>query len=120
MRIFFIVLGVLSVLLAGLGVLLPGVPTVPFLILASFSFARSSKRMHDWLVNHKIFGPILSDFLDRRGIRLHIKIISIIMMWGVMLLSVFYLIDNDIIKYIAAAGAVVGTISILSFKTISG
>jgi uncharacterized membrane protein YbaN (DUF454 family) len=118
MRFFFIILGVLSVILAGFGVLLPGLPTVPFLLLASFAFARSSKRMHDWLVNHKVFGPILNDFLDKRGIRLQIKIFSILLMWSVMLLSVFYLIDNNIVKYIGLAGAVIGTISILSFKTL--
>jgi len=118
MRIFYIVLGVLCVILAGLGVLLPGLPATPFLLLASFAFARSSKRMHDWLINNKVFGPILSDFLDRKGIRLHIKIISLVMMWGMMFLSVFYLIENDIVKYVAVGGALVGTFAVLRFKTI--
>ena len=118
MRIIFIVLGSLSVIMAGLGVLLPGLPATPFLLLASFAFARSSKKMHDWLINNKVFGPILSDFLDRKGIRLHIKIISLLMMWGMMFISVFYFIDNNIVKYIAAIGALVGTFAILRFKTI--
>jgi len=118
MRIFFIVLGSVCVILAGLGVLLPGLPATPFLLLASYAFARSSKRMHDWLINNKVFGPILSDFIDRKGIRLHIKIISLVMMWGIMFLSVFFLIENEIVKYIAAGGALVGTVSILRFKTI--
>lgn len=118
MRIFFIVLGIVCVILAGLGVLLPGLPATPFLLLASYAFARSSKRMHDWLINNKVFGPILSDFLDRKGIRLHIKIISLLMMWGMMFLSILYLIDNDIIKYVAAGGALVGTFAVLRFKTI--
>lgn len=118
MRIFFIVLGVLCVILAALGVILPGLPATPFLLLASYSFARSSKRMHDWLVNSRIFGPILSDFLDRKGIRLHIKIISIALMWSMMLLSVFFLMENDIVKYVAIGGALVGTIAVSRFKTI--
>ena len=118
MRIIFIVLGSLSVVMAALGVLLPGLPATPFLLLASFAFARSSKKMHDWLINNKVFGPILSDFLDRKGIRLHIKIISLLMMWGMMFISVFYFIDNNIVKYIAAIGALVGTFAILRFKTI--
>jgi uncharacterized protein len=118
MRIFFIVLGILSVILAALGVLLPGLPATPFLLLASYSFARSSKRMHDWLVNNRIFGPILSDFLDRKGIRLHIKIISIVMMWGMMLVSVFFLMENDVIKYVAIGGALIGTFAVTRYKTI--
>lgn len=118
MRVFFIVFGIVCVILAGLGVLLPGLPATPFLLLASYAFARSSKRMHDWLINNKVFGPILSDFLDRKGIRLHIKIISLVMMWGMMFLSAFYFIDNDIVKYFAVGGALVGTVAILRFKTI--
>ena len=118
MRIFFIILGVVCVILAGLGILLPGLPATPFLLLAAYSFARSSKKMHSWLINHKVFGLILSDFLDRKGIRLHIKIISLVLMWGMMFLSVFYLIENDIVKYIALSGALIGTIAILRFKTI--
>jgi uncharacterized membrane protein YbaN (DUF454 family) len=118
MRIFFIVLGILCVILAALGVLLPGLPATPFLLLASYSFARSSKRMHDWLVNNRIFGPILSDFLDRKGIRLHIKIISILMMWGMMLVSVFFLMENDIVKYVAIGGALIGTFAVTRYKTI--
>jgi uncharacterized protein len=119
MRIFLIVLGVLCVILAGLGVLLPGLPATPFLLLASYAFARSSKRMHDWLIKNKIFGPILTDFIDRKGIRLQVKIISIVIMWGMTFLSVLYLIDNDIVKYIATGGALIGTIAVLRFKTIS-
>jgi uncharacterized membrane protein YbaN (DUF454 family) len=118
MRIFYIILGITSVFLAGLGILLPGLPTTPFLLLASFAFARSSKKMHDWLINNRIFGPILNDFLDKKGIRISIKILSIVMMWIMTGVSVFYLIDNNIVKYFAVGGALVGTIAVLSFKTI--
>jgi len=118
MRIFFIVLGILCVILAALGVLLPGLPATPFLLLASYLFARSSKRMHDWLVNNRVFGPILSDFLDRKGIRLHIKVISILTMWGMMLVSVFFLMENDIVKYVAVGGALIGTFAVTRYKTI--
>jgi uncharacterized membrane protein YbaN (DUF454 family) len=118
MRVFYLILGILCVILAGLGVLLPGLPATPFLLLASFSFARSSKRMHDWLINNSIFGPILQDFLDRKGIRLHIKVISIALMWGMMLVSVFIFIEKDIIKYVAIGGGLIGTFAVLRFKTI--
>ena len=118
MRVLYLILGILCVLLAGLGVLLPGLPATPFLLLASFSFARSSKRMHDWLINNSIFGPILQDFLDRKGIRLHIKVISIALMWGMMLVSVFFFIEKDIIKYVAIGGGLIGTFAVLRFKTI--
>ncbi len=118
MRIFLIVVGILSVFLAILGILLPGLPATPFLLLASYAFARSSERLHYWLINHRVFGPILSDFIDKRGIRFNIKIFSLLLMWGMMMISIFYFIDSETVKYIAAGGAVIGTISVLSFKTI--
>jgi len=116
--VFFIALGIVCVIMAGLGILLPGLPATPFLLLASYAFARSSKKMHDWLINHRLFGPILTDFLDRKGIRLSVKIASIAIMWGMMLLSIFFLMDNNTVKYVALGGAVIGTIAVLRFKTI--
>ena len=118
MRILLLILGFCCVILAGLGVLLPGLPATPFLLLASFAFAKSSKKMHDWLIHSKVFGPILADFLDRKGIRLHIKIISLALMWGMMIVSVFFFIEKDIVKLVAVCGALIGTIAVLRFKTI--
>ncbi len=74
--------------------------------------------MHTWLINHKVLGPILADFNLRRGIRLRIKILAIALMWVIMIISVSFLIEKDMVKYISLGGAIVGTIAILSFKTI--
>ena len=57
LRIGFLVGGLLSLLLGGIGVFLPLLPTVPFVILAAFCFARSSPRLERWLVGHERFGP---------------------------------------------------------------
>jgi len=118
MRNFYIISGILCLLLAGIGILVPGLPATPFLLLAGYLFASSSRRMHDWLVNNKIFGSMLSDFIDRKGMPLHIKVLSIAIMWGMVLFSIFYLMDTDSGKYLAAAGALFGTIAILRFKTL--
>ena len=64
--------GLLSLALGALGVVLPLLPTVPFAILAAFCFARSSDRLHDWLVHHRRFGPAIRDWrangaISRRG-----------------------------------------------------
>ncbi|TNJ45532.1 YbaN family protein [Phaeobacter sp. B1627] len=73
MRIIYFCLGLASVFLATLGVLLPLLPTVPFLLLATFFFARSSERMHSWLLNHKTFGPMIVDWQTRGAIHLGAK-----------------------------------------------
>jgi hypothetical protein len=63
------------------GIFLPLVPTVPFLLLAVACFARSSERFHLWLVEHNHLGPLLRDYLRGAGIPLRAKTIAIGMVW---------------------------------------
>lgn len=74
MRGFWFVFGVLSVLAALIGAVLPLLPTVPFLLLAAFCFARSSQRAHDWLTQHPRFGPPIRDWNEKGAIRKPAKI----------------------------------------------
>ncbi|UUV05989.1 MULTISPECIES: YbaN family protein [Ruegeria] len=62
-------LGLLCVAMAAVGVVLPLLPTVPFLLLAAFFFARSSSRLHNWLVTHNLFGPLILDWQSSGAIR---------------------------------------------------
>ncbi len=71
-RHFYGAAGWLAVALGLIGVLLPLLPTVPFMLLAAFCFARGSNRFHDWLVNHPQFGPAIRNWhrhgaVSRRG-----------------------------------------------------
>ena len=52
-----------------LGVALPLLPTVPFMLLAAFCFARGSDRFHHWLMNHSRFGPQIHDWYAAGVIR---------------------------------------------------
>ncbi len=65
---FYMVTGVLMVALGGVGVLLPLLPTTPFLLLAAFLFARSSPRCHDWLLHQKHLSPYIHAFRSRTGL----------------------------------------------------
>lgn len=62
-------LGLFCVALAMIGVVLPLLPTVPFLLLAAFFFARSSSRLHNWLITHRLFGPMILDWQQSGAIR---------------------------------------------------
>ena len=73
-RIVFIVLGCLSLALAVLGVLLPILPTVPFLALATFCFAKSSDRINNWLINTKFYQNNLADFKAGKGMTVKTKV----------------------------------------------
>ena len=66
-------LGCFFVLLGGIGVAVPGIPTTPFLLLASYFLVRSSPRLHRKLLQSKTFGPILEDWQRYRGLRRRVK-----------------------------------------------
>ena len=76
MRIFWLGFGWLCVGLGALGAFLPLLPTVPFLLLAAFCFARSSERVHQWLIEHPRFGPPIADWRRNGAIRRRVKWIS--------------------------------------------
>jgi len=68
MRLIWLLLGLLSLGLGIVGAFLPLLPTVPLLLLAAFFFARSSDRLHNWLVSHKTWGPPIRDWSERGAI----------------------------------------------------
>ena len=67
-RALWIAAGVLSLALGIVGAVLPLLPTVPFLLLAAFSFARGSDRLHHWLIHHPRLGPPIRDWQARGAI----------------------------------------------------
>ena len=73
----YIAFGFLAVALAIIGVFIPGLPTVPFLLVALFCFARSSKKYHDMIMNNKYFGPVLQDYYSGKGLTSSVKIKAI-------------------------------------------
>ena len=92
LRWILICCGWLSIVAGVVGIFLPLLPTVPFLLLAAACFARSSVRFHGWLVEHNYLGPLISDYLNGGGIPLRIKIIAIGMVWISFPASAFLLV----------------------------
>lgn len=69
LRPLLIAAGLLCLVLAVLGIFLPMLPATPFLLLAAACFARSSERLHAWMLRHRRFGPLLNDWETQRAIR---------------------------------------------------
>ena len=84
-------LGWLCVGLGMIGIVVPGMPTTIFLIIALWAFSRSSERFHDWLYNHRRFGPALRTWREHRVIPTRGKILALALMassWLIILLWV--------------------------------
>ncbi|MDM9625508.1 YbaN family protein [Rhizobium sp. S152] len=77
-RIFYLVLGILMLVLGFIGALLPVMPTTIFLILAAWCFGRSSPRLEAWLLDHPRFGPTLRAWRENGAVPPHIKLIAVL------------------------------------------
>ena len=93
-RILLMIAGGISLFLGILGVFLPLLPTTPFVLLTAICWARSSEKFHSWLVNHKLFGKMVTDWEAHRIIPLKAKWLSTIMMNGMILMSAFFLVNS--------------------------
>ena len=90
MRLLWVVLGLGCVGLGLVGVVLPLLPTVPFMLLAAFCFARSSERLHGWLLSHRHFGPPIMDWQEQGAISPRAKRIATGSILLVLALSVIF------------------------------
>lgn len=72
-RILWIVLGCIGVGLGAVGAALPLLPAFPFLLLAAFSFAKSSERLHTWFVNTKLYQNNLESYVTHRAMTMRTK-----------------------------------------------
>ncbi len=82
MKVLWLLVGLTSVGVGAVGVVLPLLPTTPFLLIAAFAFARSSVRLDNWLREHQSFGPLINNWhrdgsIDRKERRIAILVILI-------------------------------------------
>ena len=86
-----------------IGIFLPGLPTVPFVLLSAFAAARGSNRLHAWLLAHRQFGPMIRDWQRHGAVSRRAKRLAIAMM-AISALLMLVLIPN---RWLALPGIVV-------------
>jgi uncharacterized membrane protein YbaN (DUF454 family) len=119
MRIFLIILGSVSLALGLLGVLLPVLPTTPFLLLSAAVWVKASSRLYEWLLNHKLFGEYIRNFREHKAIPLHAKIISVVLLWATMSYCIFVIASDKLwLQIVLVTLATAVTWHILSYATL--
>ncbi|MBA4063945.1 MAG: DUF454 domain-containing protein [Isosphaera sp.] len=86
-RLLFVAAGLVCVGLAYLGAILPGLPTTPWVLLASYCFSRSSPRLQRWLRRSPVFGKLLRDWEEHGGIRRPVKVLAVTLIVVVVTVS---------------------------------
>ena len=80
-RKILIAIGTVCVALGVIGITLPIFPTTPFLLVAAVCYMKSSKKFYNWLINHKILGKYVNDYMEKKGLTLKTKITFISFFW---------------------------------------
>jgi uncharacterized membrane protein YbaN (DUF454 family) len=99
-RALLIIAGTIFLGLGVIGIILPILPTTPFLLLAAACYARSSKRFYLWLINNRVFGKYIKNYREGRGIPVRIKVFAISVLWITILISIYFFITNIYIRII--------------------
>ncbi len=116
-KIIFRILGFTSLTLGIIGIVVPILPTTPFLLLSSYLFLNSSEKLYNWLRNNKILGQYIKDFQDDKAIPLKVKISSISLLWITISISAIFFVHILWLKLLLFAIAIGVTIHILHYKT---
>jgi len=110
--------GVVSLSAGIIGIFIPILPTTPFLLLAAFCFLHSSKRMHEWLLNHKVFGPYIQSYMQHRALKQKTKVLAIATLWASLGLSLL-VVQKLYVSVILLTVGILVSIYLLSLKTLT-
>lgn len=114
----YLTLGFVCVALGFAGVVLPLLPTTPFLLLAAAAFLKSSPRWHRWLLQHRTFGPYLRNFLLHKAIPLKVKVVSVSLVWITLSYCAVFLTELLVLRLLFLLLATGITVHILSYRTL--
>lgn len=93
-KIFFLILGCFGLVMGAVGAVLPLLPAFPFLLLAGYSFAKSSRRLHNWFVGTRLYKDNLESFVKGQGMTRKTKIR--IMITVTLLMTIGFVMMNEV------------------------
>jgi uncharacterized membrane protein YbaN (DUF454 family) len=112
----FVILGTFFLVIGIIGIFVPVLPTTPFLLLASFFYIRSSKRLYNWLLANKILGAYIRNYIGGMGIPLKVKLYTITLLWTVIIVTVVFAVEELIFRAILVLVAVGVSVHIALIK----
>jgi hypothetical protein len=116
-RTLLIIGGTLCLVLGIVGMVLPVLPTTPFLLLAAYCYARSSQRFYDWLITNRWFGEYIRNYREGRGIPLKQKVLTITLLWVTIGYAAGFVVSQWWLRLILVGIASGVTIHLIRTKT---
>ena len=116
-KALFIILGTISLAIGIVGIVVPGLPTTTFLLLTAALYVRSSEKLYNWLLNHKLLGKYIIEYRKHKAISKGTKVYAISVMWIMILISAYFFIDPTYLRIIVLSCGIIGTIVVLRVPT---
>lgn len=116
-RVLLTAAGLVALFLGLLGIILPGLPTTPFVLLSAACLARSSPRLHNKLISNRHLGPLVRDWEANRSLPLKVKWISTTLMGGMVILSAWQFSGRPLLQILVLALGVIGAIVVWRIPT---
>jgi uncharacterized membrane protein YbaN (DUF454 family) len=114
--IFFIA-GSITLALGAIGIVLPVLPTTPFLLISLACYLRSSEKMTHWMLTNKYFGKYIKNYREGKGIPLKTKVFAISLLWVTIVYSAFFVVPIWIVQIILFAVATIVTLHLVRLPT---
>lgn len=116
-RVLLWIAGSVSLALGIVGIALPGLPTTPFILLAAACYAKASPRLHQWLLNHRWFGPMLRDWESERSLTRRTKTIAVLSMLVMLGFSIWTFNGRPALQGLLLVTGAIGAFVVLRIPT---
>ena len=116
-RGLLIVAGTISLIIGTIGIVIPVLPTTPFLLIATACYLRGSEKLHNWILNNRVIGEFIKNYKEGRGISVKHKIFTITFLWLTIMISTLFVVSQLYLRVVLIIIAVIVTTHILSIPT---
>jgi uncharacterized protein len=109
-KVLLIFFGTLSLAIGLIGIVVPGLPTTPFVLLTAALYCRSSEKLYSRITGSRLFGERIRRFQAEKGLTMRSKLYSISFMWTMIFISSYFFIENAVADWIVVIAGVTGTV----------
>ncbi|MDW7657357.1 MAG: YbaN family protein [Bacillota bacterium] len=115
-RLLIALAGSVALALGIIGIFVPVLPTTPFLLLAAACYLRSSRRLYAWLLNHRLFGRTIRNYLRHKSVDRRTKILALFLLWLSLTVSAI-LVPSTLVRILLPLVGIGVSIHLFSLKT---
>jgi uncharacterized membrane protein YbaN (DUF454 family) len=118
LRWLLLAAGTLALGLGVLGLIVPGLPTTPFVLIAAACYIRSSERLYRWLISNHVFGPVVTTWQAERGLTIRAKLITLALVWITLGGAALFLVDSMVMKLVLLGLVCIKTVVLARIRTV--